>query len=51
MEGGNVNPQFVTILRSLEHNIQKFAIRGVKDMNQAEMQTYCTQNGFELSMA
>ena len=51
MEGGNVNPQFVTILRSLEHNIQKFTFRGVKDMNQAEMQTYCTQNGFELSMA
>ena len=46
-----VNSQFVTMLRSLEHNIQKFTFRGVTTLNQSEMQTYCTQNGFELSMA
>ena len=46
-----VNSQFVTMLRSLEHNIQKFTFRGVTTLNQAEMQTYCTQNGIELSLA
>ena len=46
-----VNSQFVTMLRSLEHNIQKFTFRGVTTLNQSEMQTYCTQNGIELSLA
>ena len=45
------NSQFVTTLRGLEHNIRKFTFRVNRSFNQAEMQTYCTQNGFELSMA
>lgn len=45
-----LNSQFVTILRSMKHNIQKFTFRGVNSLNNSEMQTYCTQNGIELSI-
>jgi hypothetical protein len=45
-----LNPQFVTILRSMKHNIRSFTFHGVTSLNNAEMQSYCIQHGIELSV-
>lgn len=46
-----VDGSIVTTLRSLKHKIKKLKFVGCTGINQAEMQTYCTQHNIELSLA
>ena len=41
----------VTTLRSIPHKIKKLSFTSCQGINQAEMQTYCTQNGIQLSLS
>jgi hypothetical protein len=51
MSGFGVDRSIVTTLRSIKHKIKKLTFQGCSGINQIEMQTYCTQNGIELSLS